>query len=158
MIYQWGIGASLLCTNKTLMQQRPRAIKRLQASSFNAVVDCSIQSLEECFQSQGEVRNQFGVLLDFSQLDAHTPRDQCKLLVGKLTCGEQANIDKSAPATKTGRLPELSKSLMVILKLLICFSQNRSCKLCLIVRVAFWRAALCLWLFPPRRRAILGTN
>lgn len=48
------------------------AMKRLEVSVFNAVVDCSIQSLEARFQSLGEVRNNFGVLFNFSQLDTQT--------------------------------------------------------------------------------------
>ena len=83
------------------------AMKRLEVSFFNATVDCSILSLEDRFQSLGEVRSHFGVLLNFGQLDAQTRSDQCKLLGDKLTLREQADIDGSALATEMESLPEL---------------------------------------------------
>ena len=58
----------------------------------------SIVSLEDHIQSLEEIRNNFGVLLSCSQLDAQTQRDQCKLLEDKLTCGEEAHVDGSALA------------------------------------------------------------
>lgn len=83
------------------------AMKKLKVSFFNVVVDCCIQSLEDRFQSLREVKDNFGVLLSFSQLDAQTRRVQCKLLGDKLTCGEEADVDGSAFATEMKSLSEL---------------------------------------------------
>ena len=44
-------------------------MKKLDVTFFNAVVDCGIQSLEDRFQSLGEVNDKFGVLLNFSDLE-----------------------------------------------------------------------------------------
>jgi len=85
------------------------AMKRLEVSFFNAVVDCTIRSLEDRFQSLGEVRSIFRVLFNFGQLDAQTRKDQCKLLSDKLTFEEQSDIDGSALATEMENLPELPK-------------------------------------------------
>lgn len=72
------------------------AMKRLEVSFFNVVVSCGIQSSEDRFQSLGQVRDNFGVLLNFSGLDAQTLRDQCKMLENRLTCGEESDIDGGA--------------------------------------------------------------
>lgn len=63
------------------------------------MVDYCLQSLNDSFQSLSEVKDNFGVLLGFSQLDAQTRRDQCKLLGDKLTCGEDSDVDGGALAT-----------------------------------------------------------
>ncbi len=58
------------------------AMKRLEVSFFNVVVDCSIQSLEDRFQSLGEVRDNFGVLHKmtiFELLTYLSQNDICEL-------------------------------------------------------------------------------
>ncbi|KAM3624160.1 uncharacterized protein V6R79_019961 [Siganus canaliculatus] len=105
------------------------ALKRLEVSFFNAVVDCSIRSLEDRFQSLQEVRSHFGVLLNFCQLDAQTRRNQCQLLGDKLTLGEEADVDGSALATEMESLPELPKAHMTAFELLSYLSQNEICEL-----------------------------
>ncbi|XP_056157767.1 sodium- and chloride-dependent neutral and basic amino acid transporter B(0+) [Lampris incognitus] len=64
------------------------AMKRLKMSFFNAVVDCSIQSLEDRFQSLGQVRDNFGVLLNFSLLDPQARRDNVGFL------GRNSHVEK----------------------------------------------------------------
>lgn len=54
-----------LCVYGMPDEPQSDALKGLEVVFFNAVVDCSIQSLEDCFQSLGEVRSHFGVLLNF---------------------------------------------------------------------------------------------
>ena len=105
------------------------AMKRMEVSFFNAVVDCGIQSLEDRFLSLGEVRDNFGVLLSFSQLDAQTQSVQCKLLQDKLNSGEEADVDGSALATEMESLPELPKAKMTTLELITYLSQNEICEL-----------------------------
>ncbi|KAF3837667.1 hypothetical protein F7725_009435 [Dissostichus mawsoni] len=56
------------------------AMTRLETGFFNVVVDCGIQSLEDRFKSLGEVRDKFGVLQNFHNLDDESLTDQCALL------------------------------------------------------------------------------
>ena len=93
------------------------------------MVDCTIQSLEDRFQSLGDVRSIFGVLFNFGQLDAQTRKDQCKLLRDKLTFGEQFDIDGSALAIEMENLPVLPKAQMSPFELLTYLSQNEICGL-----------------------------
>ncbi|KAI3363911.1 hypothetical protein L3Q82_001511 [Scortum barcoo] len=124
-----------LCTTKRHfayeMPDEPQAdaMRRLEVSFFDPVVDCSIRTLEDRFQSLGEVRSHFGVLHNFGQLDAQTRRDQCKLLGDKLTFGEQADIDGSALATEMESLPELPKAQMTQFEMLTYLSQSEICEL-----------------------------
>lgn len=105
------------------------AMKRLEVSFFNAVVDCSIQSLEDRFKSLSEVKENFGVLLNFRELDRKVRREQCELLGEKLSCGEEADIDGSALAVEIESLPELPQTMMTALELLTYLSQNEMCEL-----------------------------
>lgn len=105
------------------------AMKRLEVSFFNAVVDCSIQSLEDRFKSLSEVKENFGVLLNFRELDRKVRREQCELLGEKLSCGEEADIDGSALAVEIESLPELPQTMMTTLELLTYLSQNEMCEL-----------------------------
>lgn len=81
-------------------------IKRLEVSYFNVVRDDSTQSLEDSLHSVGNVRDNFGVLLSFSDFDAETLSDQCNMLEDILTCGQESNIDDSALATGIENLPK----------------------------------------------------
>ncbi|KAK0147531.1 Zinc finger MYM-type protein 1 [Merluccius polli] len=105
------------------------AMERLEVSFFNAVVDCGIQSLEDRFESLGQVRDNFGVLFNFSELDVQTLRDQCKVLEVRLTCGEESDIDGSALATEIESLPDLPQAKMTAFELLTYLSQNDICEL-----------------------------
>lgn len=100
------------------MSHKVMQLKDWKYHFFNVVVDCCIQSLEDRFQSLRGVKDNFGVLLGFSQLDAQTRRDQCKLLGDKLTCGEEADVDGSALATEMESLPELPQEKMTAFELL----------------------------------------
>lgn len=105
------------------------AMKRLEVCFFNALVDCAIQSLEDRFQSLGEVRNNFGVLLNFSDLDAQTLREQCKILGDRLTCAEDSDVDGNALALEIESLPELPQSKITAFELLTYLSHNDICEL-----------------------------
>lgn len=105
------------------------AMKRLEVSFFNAVVDCSILSLEDRFKSLSEVKENFGVLLNFRELDQKVRRKQCELLGEKLSCGEEADIDGSALAVEMESLPELPQTMMTAFELLTYLSQNEMCEL-----------------------------
>lgn len=93
------------------------------------MVDGGIQSLEDRFQSVGEVRDNFGVLFNFCDLDAQTLRDQCNMLEDRLTCGEESDIDGSALPTEIESLPDLPQAKMTGFELLTYLSQNDICEL-----------------------------
>ena len=105
------------------------AMKKLEVTSFNVVVDCGIQSLEDRFQSLGEVKDNFGVLLNFSDLEAETLRDQCRNLGDILTCGEESDVDGSALTAELESLPKLPQTKMTAFELLTYLSQNDICEL-----------------------------
>lgn len=106
------------------------AMKRLETAFFNVVVDCGIQSLEDRFKSLGEVRDKFGVLLNFHHLDAGTLRDQCELLGDTLPCGEEADLDWRELAMEMQQsLPDLPKAEMTAMELLIFIHHNELCEL-----------------------------
>lgn len=48
----------------------------------------------------GEVRDNFGMLFNFSDLDAQTFRGHCNVLQDRITCGEDSDIDGSALGTE----------------------------------------------------------
>lgn len=63
------------------------ALKRMEMTFFNVVVDTAIQSLEDRFTSLRDVRDKFGVLLSFSDMDDKALREHCELLGNTLTEG-----------------------------------------------------------------------
>ncbi|XP_076062381.1 uncharacterized protein LOC143037722 [Oratosquilla oratoria] len=65
------------------------AMKRLEATFFNVVVDTAIQSLTDRFETLGEVRDRFGVLLNFQKLDDQALSNQCDNLSMTLSTGNE---------------------------------------------------------------------
>ena len=51
------------------------ALKRLEVTFFNSVVDSALMSLQERFETMTQVRDKFGVLLDFSRVDGMSKED-----------------------------------------------------------------------------------
>ena len=56
------------------------ALKRLEVTFFNSVVDSALMSLQERFETMTQVRDKFGVLLDFSRVDGMSKEDLQKKL------------------------------------------------------------------------------
>ncbi|KAF3841771.1 hypothetical protein F7725_023722 [Dissostichus mawsoni] len=77
---------------------------RLETGFFNVVVDCGIQSLEDRFKSLGEVRDKFGVLQNFHNLDDDPlgPRVMMTLSGGEAGTGraEEEDARRSTPLPK----------------------------------------------------------
>lgn len=69
------------------------ALKRMEITFFNVVVDTPIQSLEDHFTSPKGVRDKFGVLLSFTDMDDKSLREHCELLGNTLTDGEETDLD-----------------------------------------------------------------
>lgn len=68
------------------------ALKRMEITFFNVVVDTAIQSLEDRFTSLEGVRHKFGVL-SFSDVDDKALREHCELLDNTFTDGEETDLD-----------------------------------------------------------------
>ena len=93
------------------------AMKRLETAFFNVVVDTTIGSLEDRFETLGEVRDKFGVLLYFKKLDAVELSNQCDKICSTLSTGDGGDIDgKELAAIST--LPSLPSDDMTALELL----------------------------------------
>lgn len=67
------------------------AMKRLETTFFN--VDTTIESLKDIFETLGEVRARFGVLLNFKKLDGVELCNQCDKLCSTLSTGDGGDID-----------------------------------------------------------------
>ena len=94
------------------------AMKRLEITFFNVVVDTTIQSLTDRFKTLGEVRDQFGVLLNFQKLDDQSLSNQCDKLCKTLTSGNESDIDGKELAMEVKHLPSLPSDEMTALELL----------------------------------------
>lgn len=120
-----------ICLLILLLQVHPlQSYMRLNAHTafFNAVVDCSILSVEDRFKSLSEVKENFGVLFNFRELDQKVWREQCEILGEKLSCGEEADIDGSALAVERENLPELPQTMMTAFELLTYLLLNETCE------------------------------
>lgn len=101
------------------------ALKRMEMTFFNVVVDTAIQSLEDRFTSLRDVRDKFGVLLSFSDMDDKALREHCELLGNTLTeGGGGTDLDWREPATEIQSLPNLPKTSMTTFELLTFIHQN----------------------------------
>ncbi|XP_034544579.1 zinc finger MYM-type protein 1-like [Notolabrus celidotus] len=94
------------------------ALKRLEATFFNVVVDTAIGSLKDRFETLGEVRDRFGVLLNFQKLDDQELCNQCDNLCGTLSSGDESDIDGKELAVEVKNLPRLPSDDMTALELL----------------------------------------
>lgn len=100
------------------------ALKRMEMTFFNVVVDTAIQSLEDRFTSLRDVRDKFGVLLSFSDMDDKALREHCELLGNTLTEGGETDLDWRELATEIQSLPNLPKTSMTTFELLTFIHQN----------------------------------
>ncbi|KAL0194560.1 hypothetical protein M9458_008132, partial [Cirrhinus mrigala] len=83
------------------------ALRKLETTFFNVVVDTAISSLDERFQNLGEVNNMFGVLLDFPNLEEEDLLQKCQTLSTALTHDGQPDIDGTELAKEMKNFPPL---------------------------------------------------
>ncbi|XP_076049631.1 uncharacterized protein LOC143030365 [Oratosquilla oratoria] len=93
-------------------------MKRLEGTFFNVVVDTAIQSLTDRFETLGEVRDRFGVLLNFQKLDDQALSNQCDLPM-TLSNRNVSDIDGKDMAVEVENLPSLPSDDITALELLI---------------------------------------
>ena len=94
------------------------AMKRLKATFFNVVADTDIESLTDRFETLGEVRDRFGVLLNFQKLDDQALSNQCDNLCMTLSTENEGDIDGKELAVEVENLPSLPSDDMTALELL----------------------------------------
>ncbi|KAF3854212.1 hypothetical protein F7725_022267, partial [Dissostichus mawsoni] len=83
------------------------AMKRLETTFFNVVVDTTIESLKDRFETLGEVRARFGVLLNLKKLDGVELCNECDKLCSTLSTGDGGDIDGKELALEITNLPSL---------------------------------------------------
>ncbi|XP_066958861.1 uncharacterized protein [Macrobrachium rosenbergii] len=93
-------------------------MKRLEATFFNVVVDTAIESLTDRFKTLGELRDRFGVLLNFQKLDDQAFGNQYENLCMTLSTGNESDIDGKELAVEVKNLPRLPSDDMTALELL----------------------------------------
>lgn len=119
-----------LCNTKKQFSYEARdetvtdALKRMEMTFFNVVVDTAVQSLEDRFTSLRDIRDKFGVLLSFSDMDDKALREHCELLGNTLTEGGETDLDWRELATEIQSLPNLPKTSMTTFELLTFIHQN----------------------------------
>ncbi|XP_066959002.1 uncharacterized protein [Macrobrachium rosenbergii] len=116
-------GKRLRSTKKHFAYEAPDepiadAMKRLGATFFNVVVDTAIESLTDRFKTLGEVRDRFGVLLNFQKLDDQALSNQCDNLCMTLSTENESDIDGKELAVEVKNLPRLPTGDMTALELL----------------------------------------
>ncbi|XP_042209665.1 uncharacterized protein LOC121857671 [Homarus americanus] len=94
------------------------ALRRLEVSFSDTVVDSDITSLNERFQSLGEVRDKFGVLFHFKELSIDSLTTQCQELSDTRSYGGESDIDGKELAFEMRNLPDLPSDNMTALELL----------------------------------------
>ncbi len=65
----------------------------METTFFNVLVDTAISSTDERFQNLGEVKNTFGVLLNFPNMKKEELLKHCQTLSTALTHDSQPDID-----------------------------------------------------------------
>ncbi|XP_064120716.1 uncharacterized protein LOC135225315 [Macrobrachium nipponense] len=97
----------IICTVIASDEPIADAMKRVKAIFFNVVVDTAIESLTDKFETLGEVRHGFGVLLNFQRLDDQALSNQCDNLCMTLRTGNESDIDGKELAVEVKNLPNL---------------------------------------------------
>ena len=94
------------------------ALKKMEVTFFNVVVDAAISSLQKSMQALREVRDRFGVLTSFQNLSNGELTKQSVTLSNTLSYGGQSDVDGKELAQELKNLPELPTTNMTALELL----------------------------------------
>uniref|UniRef100_A0A672Y3A4 TTF-type domain-containing protein n=1 Tax=Sphaeramia orbicularis TaxID=375764 RepID=A0A672Y3A4_9TELE len=103
------------------------ALKKMETSFFNVVVDESIVSLQERSQALGEVEKKFSVLVNFPDLPSEELKKQCEILSNTLSCSGQSDLDGTELALELQAFPDLPEDKTTTLELLK-FLQEKNLK------------------------------
>ncbi|KAI2646977.1 Zinc finger MYM-type protein 1 [Labeo rohita] len=112
------------------------ALRKMETTFFNVVVDTAISSLDERFQNLGEVNNTFGVLLDFPNLEEEDLLQKCQTLSTALTHDSQPDIDGTELAKEMKNFPPLPSNNMTNMELLTFLHEKKLTEIYPNMRVA----------------------
>ncbi|KAL3978284.1 cytochrome c oxidase subunit 5b [Sarotherodon galilaeus] len=101
------------------------ALKKMETTFFNVVVDTAISSLDERFQNLGEVNDKFGVLLNFHNLQKEELLQQCQTLSTTLTHDSQTDINGTELAMEMQNFPPLPSKNMTNMELLTFLHEKK---------------------------------
>lgn len=94
------------------------ALKQMEVSFFNVVVDAALSSLQERFKTLGEVGEKFGVLTNFPNLSKEELAKECEALSHTLSYGGHSDLDWRELVQELQNFPDLPKAGMNTLDLL----------------------------------------
>ena len=95
------------------------ALKKLEVTFFNVVVDAATSALQERFSTLENVGEKFGVLSTFQSLSDEELTEQCEALSMILHYKEHSDLDGRQLALELKNLPDLPSKTMTLLELLI---------------------------------------
>ncbi|KAJ8383725.1 hypothetical protein AAFF_G00215670 [Aldrovandia affinis] len=120
------------------------ALKKMEMSFFNVVVDVSIGSLQERFQALDEAQGNFGALINFPDLPDDELTKQCEALSNTLSCGGQSALDGMELALEMQSFPHLPKAKMTTLELLAFLQEKK-------LKEVYPNMAECIEVFRPNQ-------
>ncbi|CAM4654085.1 unnamed protein product [Leuciscus chuanchicus] len=86
------------------------ALKKLEISFFNVIVDVSVTSLQERFKLLGDVEDKFGVLVNFPNWPEEELAKKCETLSNTLSHGDHKDVDGRELALELKNFPVLPKA------------------------------------------------
>ena len=101
------------------------ALKKIEFSFFNVVVDVAIESLRERTGMMSDVAKKFSVLINFPDLPASELEKQAKYLCNTLTSGDQADLNYDELIVEMQSFPkQWPKQNMTTLDLLVFLEEK----------------------------------
>ncbi|XP_071060220.1 zinc finger MYM-type protein 1-like [Pseudochaenichthys georgianus] len=101
------------------------ALKNMEITFFNVVVDTALSSLDERFQHLEEVNNKFGVLINFPTTSNEELSKHCQTLSSALTHDGQPDIDGRELAAEMQNVPHLPSKKMTNMELLTFLHEKK---------------------------------
>ncbi|GAA6083151.1 zinc finger MYM-type protein 1-like [Tachysurus ichikawai] len=101
------------------------ALKKLETSFFNVVVDTALSSLDTRSQTLGEVNDKFGVLLNFPNMSKEELLEHCKTLSTALSHNGQPDIDCRELVLEIQNFPHLPSKNMTNIELLTFLHEKK---------------------------------
>ena len=101
------------------------ALKKLETTFFNVVVDTALSSLNERFQNMADVNDKFGVLLNFPNMSKEEQLQHCENLSAALTHDGEPDIDGRQLAVEMQNFPQLPSIKMSNMDLLTFLHDGR---------------------------------
>ncbi|XP_034081663.1 uncharacterized protein LOC117552398 [Gymnodraco acuticeps] len=101
------------------------ALKKMEITFFNVVLDTALSSLDERFQHLEEVNDKFGVLINFPTTSNEELPKHCQTLSSALTHDGQPGIDGRELAAEMQNVPHLPSKKMTNMELLTFLHEKK---------------------------------